>query len=116
MNKSLVNLVLWCAIFARAIDNYYATSFPPDIGDQTAWSIAILEAFGFNSQSVSIDASDFQTQSDNPNTMSYEVITTIDEDNAEGASVWLKDGVGPSVEIDFGDYRDKFAVCVIYKD
>ena len=49
MNKSLVNLVLWCAIFARAIDNYYATSFPPDIGDQTAWSIALLEAFGFNS-------------------------------------------------------------------
>ena len=44
------------------------------------------------------------------------MITTIDEDNAEGASVWLKDGVGPSVEIDFGDYRDKFAVCVIYKD
>ena len=114
MKKSLVNLVLWCAIFTRAIDNYYATSFP-EIGDQTAWSIALLELFGFNSVPVSIDSSDFQTQSDNPNTMSFDVVTTIDADNSDGASVWLN-GVGPSLEIDFGDYRHKFAVCVIFKD
>ena len=47
--------------------------------------------------------------------MSFDVVTTIDADNSEGASVWLN-GVGPSLEIDFGDYRHKFAVCVIYKD
>ena len=82
MNRLIFMLLLRCVILTHAFDSYYATSFQ-SIGDQVGldWGI-------FDQVLVLKQDGDFQTQSDNPNSMEFSIASTLDdEDDPRGASV-----------------------------